>query len=314
MFDNIIETILKYYGEMTHYSFNLIIKDYCGFPKYLPVPFHMEHGWTILSEPAVSDLKTKQKIILVFSKRREKTWKENSNIPVYIMGAPFVHYRRIHKIERDLQAKGTVAFPAHSSTFTKSIYNVDKLCEQLLSLDECFKPISISLLSEDINRELEKKYLDYGFNIVSAGNRNDMNFAEKYYNILKKHKYATGNYVGSSAFYCVEMGIPYFILGDIAYEVNDGRDMNVAMKNSILDHKNGRIAYDMFNTGPTKYISEKQKQYVYDELGVEDCISSKKMNKLLWKYCLKSYQLFFLYKMFKRIFIKIIKAIMSLPS
>ena len=310
-FNNSIQKILKIYGEMIDYSFNLIVKEYCKFPKYLPVPFHMEHGWTALSDPLSSDLRAKKKLMLVFSKRRENAWKEKSDTPVAIMGAPFVHYRRMNNIKIDPDAKGTIVFPAHSTNFTKSIYDVEKFCKELISLDESFKPISISLLSEDINRGLEKKYLDYGFNIVSAGNRYDINFPEKFYHILKNHKYATGNDVGSAAFYCAEMGIPYFVLGDIAYEENDGRDMNVALKNTIFDHKNGRIAYALFNTGPVRIISDKQNEYVYKEMGLNCCVSPQELNKLFWKYFHLYEVIIMIIKLIKSGLKKIIKFILK---
>ena len=44
--------------EMSDYGFNTIIRSYCGFPKMLTLPCHLEHGWTPLDEPLVTDLKT----------------------------------------------------------------------------------------------------------------------------------------------------------------------------------------------------------------------------------------------------------------
>jgi len=283
MQNNIFQKYLKHNGEMTEYGFNLLIKSYAKFPKYIPISFHIEHGWTALSEPLVSDLRTNKKLMLVFSKRREKAWKEKSDIPVVIMGSPFIHYRRTHKIERYPDAKGTIVYPSHSGTYVKATYDVEKYCKQLQSLDDEFKPITISLHNDDIRRGLDKEFAKYGFNIVTSGHRDDVNFAKKFYNILRHYKYSTSNEINSATFYCVEMEIPFFILGDIPYGVNDGRDMNVPMKVSILDFEQVRIAYKMFNTGPVKSISEEQKEYVYREMGVKNCISPQELKKLFWK-------------------------------
>lgn len=304
-----LERLLKkIYGiEIFDYGLNILIKDYAKFPTYLPDPFYMEHGWTALTEPLASDLNTNKKMMLVFSKRRELAWKSKSKIPVFIMGSPFVHYRRMHKIESNPEAKGTIAFPAHSGTYVKPVYDVEKYCNQLNALGDDFKPISISLLSDDIIKGVDKKYIEYGFNIVSSGNRLDINFAKKFYGIIRNYKYATSNDVGSAAFYCIEMGIPFFVLGDIAIDDNDGRDMNIPKRNSILDHENGRIAFEMFNTGPIKYISDKQTKYVCSELGIEECLSPKELNRIFWKYFL--YEVI---KMFKILIKKIIRKILGM--
>lgn len=271
-------------NEMLDYGFNVIIKEYARFPKFLSLPCHWEHGWTASSLPLNTDLATSKSFMLVFSKRREQAWKQKSNIPVAIMGAPFVHYRRMRNIKKDDDAKGTIAFPSHSCKGVLAKFEIDKYCQELRNLPDIFKPVTICLHIDDINNGIQEKFKEQGFNVVTAGNQFSPDFPARFYNILRSHNFSTSNTIGSYTFYAVEMDIPFFISGDLSYWENYGDDPNVPKIYSITDYPIGKYTYDIFNNGPTTVITNQQKQFIIDEIGLNDCLSRQGMKKMLWTH------------------------------
>ena len=262
------------------YGLDTLIRDYAGLPSNVPLVCHFDHGWTPLTE-AYNDCNTEEPLMLVMSRRRLQAWNKVSSIPAAIMGSPFVHYRKSRKIEQDVAASGTIAFPAHSTRLTETVFDIDKYCKQLLSLPIEYHPITICIHFHDLARKRDEIYKKYGFKIVTAGSAwaPGFEFVQKFYEILRNHKYATSNQVGTYSFYAVEMGIPFFIFGEPAVIVNQGAKLVPAIS-SYTDHPMGVFATKIFQ-GPTQIISKEQRNFVEEELGVHDCLSGIELRELL---------------------------------
>ncbi len=282
-----IQKLIESYLDMEAYGSNIIIKEYCRFPKCLPLPCHMEHGWTPIPNALVTDLviASKKNIMLVFSDRRLKFWQKASKVPVYVIGAPFVHYRRMANITPNPKSRGTIVFPSHSTIFLQSQYNIDEYCNKLKNLPMKFHPITICLLYPDIKLGRDKEYRKRGFKVVSAGRklRGSKKFPFNFYKILANHKYATSNEIGTYTFYSIEFGLPFFLSGDEPTVVNIGdKDPNSHGSGKNSDYALGKKVFDLFNVGTNAVITPEQQQLVKDELGIENHIDPKKLNKILW--------------------------------
>lgn len=272
-------------SETRNYGFNEIIKQYARFPWYLPLPAHFEHGWAP-ENVLESDLTTNKPLMLVFSKRKAETWKKKSQIPVAIMGSPFVHFRNMHHIAKKKDAKGTIVFPGHSTYGLKSQFLVKQYCQELKNLPVKFKPITICLFWLD---SIEKKadiYRKNGFNVVTAGYKFSigLNFVKNFYKILSGHRYATSNEIGSHAFYAIDFGLPFFLTGKAPLIKKFSDDLNFGKTGQVKDFKYGVIATQVFNTGPVTKISAKQKKFVDLEMGISDCLSRNQLGALLNRY------------------------------
>jgi len=275
------------YSENTIYGINLILKDYANFPRFLPLPCHMEHGWTPLSDALPSDLEIDKPLMLVFSKRRQKSWKMQSKTPVYIMGSPLIHYRRMHKITKKPDARGTIVFPGHSTADIESSYNIEKYCQELKSLPKKFHPLTICLFWPDCVSKNINIYRKAGFKVVTAGPRfkKGLQFAKNFYKILSTNQYATSNEIGSFTFYALDMGIPFFLTGEIPLNINtQGLNKDMGETARIDQQYFGRKAIKMFSTGPITKILPHQRKFADDEMGLDDCLAPKQMNELLWNY------------------------------
>ncbi|MDP4128162.1 MAG: hypothetical protein Q8912_14660 [Bacillota bacterium] len=270
-------------GLISWYGLYEIINQYVGSSSESPLLSlcRYEHGWDPTPVPDPFDYQCNPPLMLVWSKRRLEQWNKASNIPSAIMGAPFVHYRKLRQIEKDTTARGTVAFPAHSTRLIDAVFDIDNYCNQLKSLPSEYHPITICLHIHDLERKKDLKYKEHGFNVVSAGEGNVLRFeyVDKFYDILKSHKCATSNQVGSYSFYAVEMGIPFFIFGEEANLVNSG-DPLWPSEFSYDDYPIGVYATNLFK-GPTQVIREEQKKFVEDELGIHDCLSGTELRELL---------------------------------
>ncbi|MBR6164261.1 hypothetical protein IKQ26_10305 [bacterium] len=264
-----------------------IIENYCGVKTKLK-RWEIQHGWTPLDGALAVDLERDLDLMLCWNKRFQEDWVQKSKVPCEIITAPFVIYRRENKIERSKDAKGTLAYPAHSIKGKKAQYDIDKYCELLRSLPEEFQPVTISLHHSDIDEyNMDKEYEKRGLKTVCASyGQGDKQFYEAFYDILKNFRYTTSNEPGSYSFYSVEMGIPFFILGEPSVTDNSqGADKNVeAKKNmSILDYKYGKIAFDLFSHKPYGEITQEQKDFVYSELGLNNSLNKEELKKVLNK-------------------------------
>jgi len=275
------------YQEPLAYGFNQIIKHYARFPWYLPLPANLEHGWTPRDHALVTDLKTTKPLMLVMSRRRKAQWQKKSKIPAQIMGSPFIHFKNLRKITQNKNAKGTIVFPAHSTFDLKSEYDIEDFCGKIKNLPEKFQPVTICLFYLDFISAKADLYRQAGFEVVTAGCKlaNSLDFAKNFYKIIVSHRYCVSNKVSSATFYAVDLGLPFFLLGEKPrLDISKSRDLNIAYLSPGQDCQTGEIAEKLFSSGSRDKISREQKEFVESEMGIGDCLSRGQMNKLLWRY------------------------------
>lgn len=262
--------------ENGSYDMNNIIAEYLG----RSIDFTgvcIEHGWYPKAEAPGCDLKNATKLMLCWSRRNKDIWDKSSPVPCYVLGCPFMLYRQLHKIEKSPDAKGTIAYPAHSLRECKAVFDIEQYCRQLKSLPEEFQPVTVSLHREDIEYYgLDKVYQQHGFKTVCASLENKP-FYQAFYDILKNFKYATSNEPGSYAFHAVEMDIPFFLMGEEPYREEDESESI----SRISDNQYGALATKLFSTGPKTEISKEQREFVLSEVGFFDKISIKELDKIL---------------------------------
>jgi hypothetical protein len=293
--NKILKRILRYallYRDKNTYSADVIIKDYCGYPKSFRLP-QIQHGWYLRVEPWERDLTGATHLFLAWNLRMQEAWVKRSKVPVVVIGAPFIHYRRRNKIVRSSSARGTIAFPVHSSPNFKAVYNLKEYCKKLLELPKEYKPITICLGYHDMLTSIRHEYEEYGFNVVCAGDPYDKNFVKYFYQILKENNYSTSNRIGSYVMYSVEMGIPFFLYADDisfhhVHKTND-KKFNPPKDISSFVNKLFKISDKDIHNGMEIRINKAQRNFIISESGIEDCISPQALKLVLLKtYFLKS--------------------------
>lgn len=251
-----------------NYGHDEILRNYLKLPRWLKLNVVIQHGWyRALHE---RDL-YKPGIYLVWSERLAEDVRNACAKKVFVLGAPFVLYRRKQGIERKVDAKGTVAFPQHSSPRFECKFDVDAYCNALSSLPEVYKPITICLHHRDVDA-WGAIFEEKGFTVTTAGEgrQADQGFVKKFYEILSSHKYATSNDVGSYLFYSVEMGVPFFIMGDEVsfHNKKTGSSHTVCNGEEVVNKVDL-----LFRSVGSQSISDEQREFVVSELGVNVGVS-----------------------------------------
>jgi len=277
------KSILKFTTGRGVYNIKGIVEKYAGVKTNIK-KWDMQHGRTPFD--FINDSNPNIEIMFGWNKRYKDAWEKDHTTPCEIITAPFVMYRRMKKIEKKPDAKGTIAYPVHSTFQTKAEYDIDEYCNMLRSLPEEFQPVTISVHPADVQCfGLDKEYQKRGFKTVTSSVNSKRKFYEQFYDNLCSHKYATSNEPGSYTFYAVEAGIPFFILGSpCVIDNTSGKDaMSEAKIFTICDYKWGKYTYDLFSQEPFGVITPEQKEFVESELGVNDGLSKEELKNILKK-------------------------------
>ncbi len=243
--------------------------------------FEVQHG--DYAKIIKTDLQPNMHSMFFWNKRLASQWSQEYDVPAYCVGAPYIFYRKENNIQKDVNAKGTVVFPAHGTKNMPAIFNVDHYCTALKSLPEKFHPITICVFWADITQfAIHVEYLKHGFNVTCVfleGN----NYPEGLYNILKRHQYASSNIYGSYSLYAVEMGIPFFLFGeDARYDNRLNHDPNKPKSiTSTRDSEEGELRYKLFKSSPRGTITAEQEAFVHKELGLDEHISAEELRTIL---------------------------------
>lgn len=256
------------------YGMGNALKRYLKLPQFFPLYIELDHGVGLVETPNNCQLQTKYPILVTREGQKKELLKHKKK--AYVTGSTFVHYRKSNKIELSPEAVGTVCFPVHSTHLIDVVFDWEKYCEELLNLPQQFHPITICIYWSDLLKNRHKPFLDKKINVVTAGHMADPSFTHNFYHILRKHKYGTSNQISSCTFYCVEMGIPFFLYGDEPLFNNFGGDHNRPNGSFNLSPK---IEYNPFKFSSLDDIElNVSMQKLSDEkLGIKDKVNKKEL-------------------------------------
>lgn len=269
------------YWSAEIYGFGKYIRKYGYFPSWLPLCVHTDHGPGIVQQ-FKSELTSSAPVQLFHSPESVDAWKAASNKPCFCLYSPFVFGRRVAGIERDPKAEGTIAFPGHTTIHLKDVSNVKIYIDQLKALPAEFQPVSVCLHPTDVQKGLHNEFLAEGLDVETAGHAYDDAFSDRFYDIVKRFKYSTSNYMGSYAYYCVEMDIPFFLFGQEPEYINID-DPNVPLGNfsPYNQFDSHRRSHDLFASRTTR-INAEQRTFALTHLGVYHGLSRPRLAVVLY--------------------------------
>lgn len=293
------------YWSSELYSRGRYFREYGFYPSFLPLCINSSHGIGEFTSPLKYELATDAPLQVFFSENAYLRWKNLTDKPATQVLAPEIFYRKKNKIEPDSEAKGTIFFPVHSTPNFVDLIDHQQIVKAIKELPKKYHPVSLCLHAHDVNKGLHKKYLELGVSVVTAGHTGDYRFISRFYRLLRSHRYAMSNGIGSYLFYSIEMGIPFSIIGP-----------KPKLKNiSDVNFKKGKIKNDehlpefiravsMFE-GLHNHITEEQRLLVESKLGVGSQLSRLSFSwllylsfikwtispKKLWNWAITSYRL-----------------------
>jgi hypothetical protein len=187
--------------------------------------------------------------------------------------------------------------------------------EYQVNINKKYHPISICLLFTDIEKKIHIKLRKYKIPLITAGHINNINFVDNFYKMISLFKYAAAPktiFIGSSFFYCIDFGMPYFFIGkkDLKY-MNLGNFLKdkVIKINSFydkIDRKKMFFLKKKFNK-PNELLLKKEQILITRFLGKDSNINRLQFSLILWKNFFINLHIFlsvFLKEIIKKILMK----------
>jgi hypothetical protein len=264
------------------YGFGTMLRKYGCYPDGLPLNIYFSHGITMSNKPGLNEIENNAPFMLYFTPRLRDEYRKISTKPCFCIVSPNVFYRRQNKVSQAGNAKGTIAFLAHTTPLIEDKMNFEEYCQQLRGLPDMYQPVTICLHYHDVNKGIHKVFYEQGFDVETVGHPFHKDFIRRFYNILRRFRFTTSNEVGSYTFYSVEMGIPFFLYGNEPDLYNKGdKNIELGKYDSYKRTAQYQKVRDLFGR-PVEKVSQEQRIFVEEELGVYQSISRLKFAYILY--------------------------------
>lgn len=279
--------IPRLYWTTEVYSFGKAYREWLNLPKCLPLPFYGDHGYSALGELQSHEINSRANIHVTFNKYRYEKIKDSYNKKILYITNPWINWRRKHGMYPSEQRVGTLVFYSHSITDVDIIdYDYEEYFDQLRNLPDKFHPLVFMFHINDIKKGYHKFIQNMGFPYLTAGNQNNSLFIDRFYDIARNFKYATSNTGGSELFYCQELGVDYFILGEEPIFFNKGHRENPLGKLDNVDRlqtKLNKYKRKLFHYRNLHGGKEDKHNFIEDSLGLNSNISKESFKKMVLK-------------------------------
>lgn len=255
------------------------------YPKKVPLYLYSNHSPFYIEIVSKHELENDAPVQIFNWIKSVNEFKKKSKKPCFNVQWPYIRYRKNHKIERAKDATGTIVFPTHTTDAWDDEFNQDKYIQDLKNLPEKFHPVSICIHKHDVDKGLHEVYLKAGFKVYTAGHYADERYIDRFYEILRNFKYSTSNELGACGLYSVELGIPYFTYGERSKLINKSDDN---FPKGYLDRfqlEGYKEEDELFVRNPFAeeiVITEGQKKFVYERMGLDAKDSRLKITLILW--------------------------------
>jgi hypothetical protein len=205
-----------------NYGFAHIMKVYAGYPETKPIYASFPHGMCNRDNVVnVSELKADFPSLLCYPPFKTDLWKKTSKTKKVIPFASPMHYAlKLFKSEIPAdQRRGTLFLPMHSTHMVEVDFDREAVIAELADLPDEFKPITICLHWQDIEKGLDKFFIDRGFDIVCAGHLTDSEYIFRWLHLVSQFKLVAHCGFGSALFYSVLAGVPFYLTKEYAEPV-----------------------------------------------------------------------------------------------
>ncbi|MFO0128425.1 MAG: hypothetical protein ACK54J_14695 [Pseudanabaena sp.] len=283
------------YSGVDYYGLGEIIKEYANFPKFLPLPVGIQHGWTSLIH--THDVR--------YDAAENWFWTRDLEIKYQIkfkglntrtVGSPFLYLLKNLGYVEPIEKQGSIVFPAHSSRLCRVEYDYEEYALMLGSLPDEYKPITVCMYHLDMDLKKEIPFLKRGFKIVNNGNSlYDNNFLKNFVANAHGKRYALSNQVTSALLFASAMGLTsFFYETQLAIEVDDPDLKTLEYIENSREWEERVSQYFQFND----CNSQQQKQFALSELGQDFLLSPRDMNIILYRCLFSKY---YFYKLIRRL-------------
>ena len=269
------------------YSFGKCLRFWTKYPRAFPLFVYSDHGVGLHSHLFQHELENQAKVHFTWHPMKEQRYKNFANKKVIQIIHPWISYRKLQRITRSTRPEGTLAFFMHGTTTVKwEGHDTEEYFEKLRKLPDKFQPVVLCLHMHDIKAGLHKNLRRYGFPLVTAGNALSVDFVDHYYNLVKNYSYATAQTWGSYAAYCVELGVPYFFMGERPELINIAdKNLPAGVAPQYWDryHEEYSRRADALFSVPVDSVTDEQRSFVESMLGFGSRLTRWQVAWIIWR-------------------------------
>lgn len=272
----------EFYETVTYYGMDKIMRQYAAFPRRLPLPVSIQHGWTLATGPghAVEAAAENWYWSVMIEEKFRSAYPK---ITTRTVGAPFLYLLKLlayAPLWPD-QQKGSIVFPSHSTPRITMTCDFDVYASMLAELPAQYQPITVCLYYSDFEQGLEAPFLRKGFQVISNGaSRYDPDFLWNFVHNTHGKRFAFSNQMTSALLFAGAMGLTAYFWGPefSAHNPNpywQGRDYTHY-------HRLWEDRYrDIFRFPESNQLD--QQAVVKNELGINQMLTPRQMRNLLWR-------------------------------
>lgn len=199
------------------YGHASILKKYVNLPESYQIKAAIEHGAGIGGNIWDQNIKNILPAIFTSSYYRREILKTKTEKKIFVIGPKILYAEHFLdkeelKIKKEKLGKNLLSFPAHSTHYVNTHYDIQKYCQILKELGKNYKSIRVCLYWKDILRGLDKEYRRNGFEIETAGHMFDPLFLSRLKSIIETATYTTSNNIGTILGYCIILNKPHLLM------------------------------------------------------------------------------------------------------
>ncbi len=279
------------------YSFGKCFRNVARYPKIFPLYVYSDHGVALHSNLFPHELNNECDIH--FTWHPDKVGKNPDSVKrLVFIEHPWISYRRVKGYRRTGATSGTIVFFTHAAPGVKlEGGDGDEYFDQLRNLPQEFHPVVLCLHMHDIKSGLYKKLRRHGFPMVTAGNTSADSFVDNFYRLISSFSYASSQEWGSQVAYCVELGLPYFLLGPVPRLINMSHsEMPIGEVGRYQDDDHRKYmeeARRLFSY-PDVNLSDEKREFISNVLGMNSELTSVDLKKIVWAEFFKNWKKWYL--------------------
>ncbi len=202
--------------DNTLYGIAHCLRSYAGYHGLLDS--YIEHGVNFSTSVYPPDAVNGLSNIIAVSKRRIDIINQNYTKHVYPVG-PYIHYADPlygqAQFDQDKKVLGKVLliFPSKSIEGVNHTFDSDEFIAEIKKVKEKVgaDTVLVNIYFYDIQQGMHKRFAAEGFQIVTAGHKNDIHFTNRLKYIISLADYTMSNNIGTHIGYCLYMKKPHYV-------------------------------------------------------------------------------------------------------
>ena len=211
-----MQLVTKEYGYNAFYGLADIIKKLEGFPLDKPLVGAVEHG--VYYANIIDEVDHSQDEIWTLSQTRAHFLREKFPQKKIHAFGPYIQYvkgiydEQYVKELKKINGKTLLVFHVHSTPHTTVSFSEDKFVQEIKRIKEKYKfeTVYVNIYWNDIKSGEEKKYVEAGFKICTAGHMYDPLFLPRLRSIIDLADMTMGSAIGTHIGYCAALGKSHY--------------------------------------------------------------------------------------------------------